>query len=261
MWYTVKSEQEKVMNFKGTFRLIAFFVIISCASSSSLRLKKHHQRIHPVFESYISEFIHESDGSINREDFKDFTMGFKRYKATEKTVGVCHYSVNEVDIDIDYWQSGVSISQRMELIFHELGHCILRRGHTHTKKDNKFITWLEKIAFKLGIFNKKKHLADGCPASFMHPYVLGEVCINKHFDYYMDELFGRKSDENYVEDYNLTRKRCTVRPRIINPTKKWLDIDRRSFEKAKKDCVLHYNSCLKIFIKKDHLNYHTICGD
>lgn len=236
-----------------------FLLILTSCASSNVRLKKRYKDIDSRFEPYIAEFIHESDGKITRKDFKNFTMGIRTYPNGESVVGTCHYGVNEVDISDRYWRSSTSMSQRLELIFHELGHCILKRGHTETKHNGTFLAWLERVAFKLGIFTKKKGLPDGCPASFMHPYVLGERCINKHFDYYMDELFERLKDKNYVEQKEKELKKCTVKPSIINPTKVWLPIDAKSFEKAKRDCKIHYNSCLKMFIKKDHLTYNTIC--
>ena len=57
---------------------------------------------------------------------------------TPGMVGICNHKVdtpNHVMIDIDFWRNASKIAREM-IIFHELGHCFLHRGHNNNKHDN-----------------------------------------------------------------------------------------------------------------------------
>ena len=66
-------------------------------------------------------------------------------------------------IDRITWFS-TSIFYREALLFHEMGHHILRRKHN------------------------TELLYDGCPESLMYPHI-NEPCYRKHKQYYIEELF------------------------------------------------------------------------
>jgi len=80
------------------------------------------------------------------------------------TVGLCIYDFfnSNVIIDESAWES-YSHNKREVLVFHELGHCVLNRGH-----------------------NKKK--TNGRPESIMYPYVLNGYSYFNHRDVYLKEL-------------------------------------------------------------------------
>lgn len=86
--------------------------------------------------------------------------------------GVCYiYSdgYREVNVDRKSWDS-FSSEQREQLIFHELGHCVLNKGH-----DNSILD-----AF--------------CPKSIMRSYMfnLNEIddCYKPNYDHYIQNLIG-----------------------------------------------------------------------
>lgn len=242
--------------------LFIMFYSTSCAMSEvEIRMNKRYDGIHEEFKPYIQEFIYVSQGKIDEWDFRGFSMGFRDYKGGS-VVGTCHPTVYEVDISKSWWDNTTSHLERYELVFHELGHCVLNRGHTQKPTKDGFLAWLERLGFTLGIFQEKGRLPDGCPASFMHPYTLGEKCISKHFNYYLEELFNRQKD-NYVEIRNISRdpaaKRQCKTPRVINKTKTWNKRDQGTLDRAKKKCIREYNSCLKIFWKKTELSYSALC--
>jgi hypothetical protein len=248
-------------------KLILFLLLLlstqACATNLDLRFIKKYDNIDPEFKPYITEFIQISDGKVNKDDFYGFTMGFREYDKNTSVVGTCHYIVNEVDINVEWWNSHHSPSERLELVFHEFGHCILKRGHANKPVTDGFTQWLERLGFKVGLFTEKGYLYDGCPASFMHPYTIGERCINKHFYYYIKELFYQEDTMNYVEtrkeqEHFFYENRCRE-PEVINKTDKWTERDTRSLNSAKRTCLKTYKSCLKTFIKKEHLNYYAIC--
>jgi hypothetical protein len=70
-----------------------------------------------------------------------------------------------VTIDIPYWNT-LSKADREELMYHELAHCILLRGHTSTSA---------RIS--------------GVPDSMMHMYHMGPTLYNAYYAWYLNELF------------------------------------------------------------------------
>lgn len=233
----------------------------SCAMGEvEIRAVKKHQSIDAEFTPYIQEFIYASMGRVSQEDFKGFTMGFKDY-GDSTIIGTCHYSVYEVDINQKWWVENASPLQRYELVFHELGHCILKRGHTEEPEGDSFLAWLERLGFKVGLFEVKDRLYDGCPSSIMHPHSINEYCINQHFFYYIEELFGRDKKINYIEikDHSRYLNSSCRTPQIINKTSTWTNYDQSTFERARARCVERYRSCLKTFWKNTEDSYSALC--
>ncbi|MHA1676038.1 MAG: hypothetical protein ACTSU6_02555 [Candidatus Njordarchaeales archaeon] len=82
-------------------------------------------------------------------------------------VGVCRsYSrgYREIHVDPTYWAK-ISEKQRINLIFHELGHCSLNLDHDY------------------------QILGDGCPNSFMYKSISDNFCLDKYYDHYIEEMF------------------------------------------------------------------------
>lgn len=246
------------------FLLVLIFMFMCSCAQSELRFKKKYEGIDSEFTHYVNEFIKQSKGKITKKDFNDISIGFRNYPATTNAVGTCHLLTGEIDVSRKWWNSRYrSYAEKYELIFHELGHCVLYRGHTEIKNFKGFIGWIEKILFKIGVFERKGYLKDSCPASFMHPYVLDSYCTTKHFNYYMKELFDHKKKNDLFDMEHTFEKfqknqRCPE-ARVINKTKVWNEHDVSSLKLAHKRCIELYNTCLKKFIKKETRNYYAIC--
>jgi transcription initiation factor TFIIIB Brf1 subunit/transcription initiation factor TFIIB len=201
---------------------------------------------------------------VSKKDIENITIGFHDYKDGSSVVGTCHLLVKnkEIDISKQWWDFHPSTLERQELIFHELGHCVLGRSHTEAPTSSSgFVSWVEKFLFKLGIFKEKNKLPDGCPSSFMHPYTLRENCVSKHYLYYLDELFTSISYEKFEkENSHKTHMMISCKmPEIINNTKTWTEKDIQTLERAKKTCVSRYKSCLKRFTKVEDQVYRALC--
>jgi len=244
--------------------LLLVFIMFMQTSCAQLRFTKSHKGIDPEFKPYVQEFIYASRGKVSEKDIEGITIGFRDYKDGSSTVGTCHLLVKNTEIDISrkWWNDNQSTLERQELMFHELGHCVLKRSHTEIPTySSGFVGWLEELFFKLGIYKEKNKLSDGCPSSFMHPYTLGESCISKHYLYYLDELFTNVSYEKFEKEnshkmYVMTS--CEM-PKIINNTKTWTKRDGDTLERAKKTCINRYKSCLSRFIKVEEQTYRAIC--
>jgi hypothetical protein len=86
-------------------------------------------------------------------------------------IGKCYYGymTPRVEINRSYWDSPtVSNSDRESLVFHELGHCLLGRGHDDANVPG--YNWLD--------------------ASIMNTYHLPRAYYENNWQYYMRELFG-----------------------------------------------------------------------
>lgn len=247
-------------------KLLLLLMLIStsaCAGSVEVRLLKNYDGIDAELKPYVQEFIYASEGTVTKRDFRGFSIGFRDYDGGN-IVGTCHPAAFEVDISRTWWKSEWHTQdERIELVFHELGHCILRRGHTKKPTRQDFAGWLERFGFAVGMFKEKVKLPDGCPSSFMHPYTISDTCVGKHFSYYINELFKGKV-KNYVEKTNIGRRpnhklKCK-RPTIINKTKTWVKRDEDTYRRAKKTCVKRYHGCLTKFYKKTQSSYAAICS-
>lgn len=92
--------------------------------------------------------------------------------------GVCYvYSTGEREIEIDtfFWNESSDLAKE-ELIFHELGHCVLNRDHDST------LVKTDDYEYKI-------------PNSIMYPYAFGYADFyNRYHQHYMDELIdaGKK---------------------------------------------------------------------
>lgn len=160
-----------------------------------------YNAIQKEFKPLVDEFIKVSQGHVTKDDFYNIHFQFDDIEGT--VVGLCYpYPwLKEIIIDRRWWNKwSRSDEQREEVLFHEIGHCLLRRGHTDSSEVTDLFSWLENIFIKLGLTEKKGFLVDGCPASIMHPYTIDTFCYRKHRDFYIDELFDYIEDEEIVEE-------------------------------------------------------------
>lgn len=93
------------------------------------------------------------------------------------TLGLCYFGTQttspKIKINPNFWERA-SLSAKEELIFHELGHCILGRDHTST----------QVVAADAAIT---------IPVSIMHPYHLGRDIFEGNYNQYISELFTRST--------------------------------------------------------------------
>lgn len=147
-------------------RLLLSLLLLYSFFGCSLGLRN---KIEPPYEDFVSSFeqtFHTKYfGSVRSYD------NLREYGV----LGLCrNYGFNNrkniVFIDSRWWD-GAGYDAREQMIFHELGHCVLNRKH-----EDSFI-----------IRN-----ATTIPKSIMYPVVFGELSIYKdNRDYYINELKGK----------------------------------------------------------------------
>lgn len=110
----------------------------------------------------------ESFSNIYDKDVSNITIYFDNLP--NKTVGICYYKDKEIRIDKTFWDQSTTYG-REELIFHELGHCVLRLDHNDDMIEDPSNSYM------------------AMPVSIMYSKVFGNTksYINNR-DYYLQEL-------------------------------------------------------------------------
>jgi Zn-dependent protease with chaperone function len=120
---------------------------------------------HPSFVKYLEDFEKDADKyNINLNLYKAVTIF--SVSMEDGTAGFCIPNSKMVVISAKVWE-GLDKPARKALLYHEWGHCILRRDHT------------EDYAY--GSF---------CPTSLMYPYLDPlKYCYKNNQESYNRELF------------------------------------------------------------------------
>jgi hypothetical protein len=136
-------------------------LIFSLLSSGCGSYTQKQNTIEPEFQQLVDLFELEQNITVNVD------VVFK--KIDYPTVGLCWSNISnnqkkgiKIEIDPDFWNKS-SDMKREELLFHELGHCVLNRDH-----DDSIIHYT-------------------IPKSVMYPYVF-ENAYKKYRSYYVEEL-------------------------------------------------------------------------
>jgi len=126
-------------------------------------------QVEPAFLQYVGDFEAEYGQRI-----RGISMMFDRDGEIDEMAGgvvaFCQPALRRIIVD-PQWFWGDSDWRREIFLFHELGHCILQRGHRSRMMSNVHI-----------------------PVSLMHPSPgtgLDRETYKKYRTYYMRELFGR----------------------------------------------------------------------
>lgn len=136
------------------------FIFISCSVPKSL----DGRYIDPEILPYVQRF-EQAYGRVARVNVRFMVSGLGTRS------GTCYRYIDaqvipDVFLNKEHWLFYTDLGKE-ELVFHELGHCVLHRDH--------IATW-----------NK------GIPDSIMYPYTFGdEYYYMFNREYYINELFGR----------------------------------------------------------------------
>lgn len=153
--------------FLATSGYIFLFLLSSCADKTPRELESYLVKFEQAYGQKVSidiNFVEKLDNNV---------------------VGVCYlYSsgYRKIELSNEYWNKVTELAQE-ELLFHELGHCVLNRGHND-----------KKIAYQ----------NQSVPESIMYPYVFGNTWYYKQRRIeYIEELFNFKAMKqllNYSDD-------------------------------------------------------------
>ena len=122
-------------NYFKIFALILVAALGSCQKSTDLEIVKSFDGVEADLWEHFDNFEKEAAKRGMHIDLAaaGITGSIEKIH-TPGMVGICNHKVdtpNHVMIDVDFWNSA-SESAREMIIFHELGHCYLHRGHNDT---------------------------------------------------------------------------------------------------------------------------------
>lgn len=152
------------------FTLIILLVLFCGGCNKNLGHDPQYS-VNPVFQGYVEDFQNESDKMGKPVYIDDLVIKFST-RLESDTLGQCSYEnpaySPTVLINQNLWQNHTEITKKV-VLFHELGHCILHRGH-----DETFVT-----------------VPDGMygPKSIMHPYMQNDIYYSDNWSYYAHEMF------------------------------------------------------------------------
>ena len=114
--------------------LFSFILLVSCSGGDGLI------DVDPEFQIFVDEFVEEAANRGIEIDFSDtgLSVQFSDF-ALNDLGGFCRLSSHMIEINKEDWFA-LSPSRRSQLLFHELGHCELRRGHTNDKLTD--LSWI-----------------------------------------------------------------------------------------------------------------------
>lgn len=172
---------------------IGLLVLASCCTLNFTSRPKYvgvDQRAQHIYDEYI-ELSSYKHIVFN----KKISIGFTHIK-TFDVVGLCYRSPDfrEIEIDIDYWNN-INKLERLELLFHELGHCACGRNHDYgglePYPENDGKTYADTTPLEIPKLPRNPKFYDGCPSSMMYPRVIEARCVKEHYSEYTEELFDR----------------------------------------------------------------------
>ena len=154
-----------------------FIILVVMFSSLSSCSKQADPRtiygIDPEFAIFVEKF-EEAYG----RDIGDMPMGFVDQK--DDVVGRCRVfygkkEFSQIEIDRGYWNDpSTGYKNKLNLIFHELGHCVLGLKHTE-----------ERVQYE------KQGMTFLVPKSFMYPSVFFGEVVSETEEYYIEEILRR----------------------------------------------------------------------
>lgn len=143
-------------------KLLLTILLFGCSTSKPKNPGKVRENIDKRLIPYVEAFEEEYGKEIPEYLIVDF-----RNIPDPKIAGVCNYVYDFVFIDEPKWLMADETVREI-IMFHELGHCVLKRDHV----------WHE---------DEKR-----CPPSIMKYKVIDPGCYEKYRDHYIKELFGRE---------------------------------------------------------------------
>lgn len=136
-----------------------FLVCIGC-------FHKKIVSIEPRYQSYVDNFVSDAQKTGRTIEINDLIIKSVP-QISDEIIGQCQRGINvtpRIVINYGHWKNFSNV-EREELLYHELGHCILNRWH---KNDTDSL---------------------GIPISIMYPYILPEMVYLKYREFFIMELF------------------------------------------------------------------------
>lgn len=127
--YVVLIIKRKVL--KQFIWFICLFLVVSCG-------KDDNSNIHPSLQRHFDNFAEEAAERGLEVDYGELGLEAGFATLSSGIIGQCQRNEdmpNIVTVDRVFWLEFTEL-EKERVIFHELGHCILNRGHTDGVRDD-----------------------------------------------------------------------------------------------------------------------------
>ncbi|MEM1122657.1 MAG: hypothetical protein AAGJ18_19595 [Bacteroidota bacterium] len=152
--------------------LLVLFSLFSCDKNEAIYLQPTaYDGVDKELWPYFAKFEYEAEQRGVLIDLRALGIqGVLEEINTEGIVGLCNHRASNskmVILDVAFWERASNYRKEM-IVFHELGHCVLERGHTDERLANGMCKSIMRSGFGacLTMYND-----------------------DDHQDYYLDELF------------------------------------------------------------------------
>jgi hypothetical protein len=155
-------------------KAFVFVALLGLSASACAPKEKAHEaflQVDAPFQDFVNNFEQVSGEEGNPLRINDLIVTFGSTPSLNET-GVCEWSENEtprITLNQRIWNT-LNDYDRQEVMFHELGHCVLRRIHQNS----------EMMAY-----NGTVRVAE----SIMYPYRISGTIYRDNIVHYHDELF------------------------------------------------------------------------
>ena len=178
--------------------LFLTLICVSCGLKKEKKITKYN--VNPELQPYVTTFQSKLSRAGQNSKINDLEAHFSDSLGTSSSgtvIGTCQTQKRTKDTGLVVevietpiikinraWWKYASDASREELMYHELGHCIIKRGHDSV-------------------------ITDGFARSIMYPLHLGEDIYTSRYSLYMAELFntplvafeGLTFNDNYASVY------------------------------------------------------------
>lgn len=196
-----------------TILLLATVVLTSCKPKAafeydnpSLDMAIPDDSISEFSKTSIAEVDFYKDEFVNLASTYNYTVIKKTLYSAKKDLrnlpghilGQCitFDDANLIVVDKTFWATASDFNKR-SLIFHELGHCLLGRGHRTLYYQGPYLNYGSRMA---PYWDYVTH--PNWPISLMHRSLVTDAKFKGEYDYYIQELF----DETNVSEFSVPNK-------------------------------------------------------
>lgn len=153
-------------------------VFIALLLSACAPAQQQNLNVESSFQPFVDAFVKKSQQEGNPQSITNLAIQIDNTMAGPTTgswtLAVCYSgggSQPTIKVNPYFWNNkGYGNAEREELLFHEMGHCVLNRGH-----DSSMIRTVDGYSVDKTIMN---------------PYHMGATRYGNSYNYYMQELFG-----------------------------------------------------------------------
>ena len=160
------------MSFRSLFAFFVLIMVSACRQETAILEEENtFSGVDSRLESYFELF--ENEAAARGIDVDLATEGITAVVeeiSEDRVAGTCTYGSHlpgHIVIDAEFWNIASPIAKEM-VIFHELGHCYLHRGHTEATFSNGTCASIMRSG------------AEGCRDNYN----------TRTREFYIDELFG-----------------------------------------------------------------------